>query len=145
MDSIREILPDAFRRERGFGAEESEQLVCSCWAAAVGPRIAANTQPIRLLGRRLIVDVEGQAWRRELARMSRRIADKVNRSVGSELLEDVDFRVAVPKRRGPGRAESTAGQVPGAAGQVPNDEAVGISDPNLRRLYRRSKKQALEK
>ncbi len=73
-----------------------------------------------------------------MARMSRRIADKVNRAVGSELLEDVDFRVAVPKRRGPGRAES-------AAGRVPNDEAAGISDPNLRRLYRRSKKKALAK
>ncbi len=138
MDSIREILPDAFRRERGFAAEETEQLACACWAAAVGPRIAANTRPIRLLSKRLIVDVEGQAWRRELASMSRRIAAKVNRAMGSDLIEDVDFRVAVPNRRGPGRAESTAGQ-------VRNDEAAGIGDPNLRRLYRRSKKKALAK
>ncbi len=138
MDSIREILPDAFRRERGFAEEETEQLACSCWAGAVGPRIAANARPIRLLGKRLIVDVEGQEWRRELASMSRKIAAKVNRAMGSDLIEDVDFRVAVPNRRGPGRAES-------AAGQVLNDEAAGIDDPHLRRLYRRSKKKALAK
>ena len=70
--------------------------------------------------------------------MSRKIAAKVNRAMGSNLIEDVDFRVAVAYRRGPGRAES-------AAGQVLNDEAAGIDDPNLRRLYRRSKKKALAK
>ena len=138
LDSIQDILPEAFRRERGFGADENEQLACSCWAAAVGPRIAARTRPIRLLGKRLIIDVEGQAWRRELASMSRKIAAKINRAVGSDLIADVDFRVAVPDRREPGRAES-------AAGRVSNDEAAGISDPNLRRLYRRSMKKALDK
>ena len=138
MEPVREILPEAFRRERGFGAEENDQLVCSCWKAAVGPQIAGCTRPVRILGKRLIVDVEGQAWRRELASMSRRIADKVNRAVGSAVLEDVDFRVAVPRRHGPGRAVLSAGP-------ALNDEADAIRDPNLRRIYRRSKEKALEK
>ena len=137
MESIREILPEVFRRERGAAAEENEQLVCSCWATAVGPQIAGRTKPVRLLDKRLIVDVEGQPWRRELASMSRKIVRKVNRVVGSDLLEDVVFRVAVPRRRGPGRAESVLGP-------VKREGADGIRDPNLRRLYERSKK-AFEK
>ena len=92
MHSVREILSETFKRERGIETNESIQLVHSYWEVAVGPQIASHAKPALILGKRLVVDVDGQEWRRELASISRRFANAVNRAIGTALLEDVDLR-----------------------------------------------------
>lgn len=138
MDSIRKILSETFLRERGVDTEESTQLAGSYWATAVGQQIADHTKPVRVLGKRIIVDVDGQEWRSELASISRKIAEKVNQAIGSDLFDDVDFRVATPWHRGPAKAQSTV-----ALTAKRNVET--IQDPHLRLIYQRSRKKALQK
>ena len=144
MKPLKDILPGLYRQEKSMTAEDEEELVRTYWPSTVGPHIARRTKPVRILEGRLIVDVEGHEWRRQLAPMGRSIARRLNGAVGNDALEDVEFRVIVPDIRPPGRAQTATG-----ADQPPtqehHDEASGINDPNLRRIYRRSMKKAAGK
>src|SRR5258708_31274374 len=110
-----------------------EQLVCAAWSAAVGARIARHARAERLVRTKLIVGVDDAVWQRQLFSMSRIILSKVAENVGDGLVDELEFRVA-PQRRGPQRAERSSAL-------RPEDEADGIEDPNLRRIYITSRKR----
>src|SRR5258708_31116444 len=129
-------LPEQFMEHasRLFGkmkfpgdAVSSEELVCAAWSAAVGKRIARHARAERLVRTKLIVGVDDAVWQRQLFSMSRMILSKVAEGLGDGVVDEVEFRVA-PQRRGPQRAEQ-------ASAAYPEDEAAGIADPDLRRIY----------
>jgi Dna[CI] antecedent DciA-like protein len=111
----------------------SEELVCAAWSATVGKRIARHARAERLVRTKLIVGVDDAVRQRQLFTMSRIILAKLAESVGADLVDDVEFRIA-PQRRGPQRAERSSPASPG-------DEADGIEDPVLRRIYITSRKK----
>ena len=110
----------------------SDELVCAAWSAVVGKRIARHARAERVVRTKLIVGVDDIVWRKQLLTMSRIILAKIAESVGEGLVEELEFRVA-PQRRGPQRAQQS----------TPADEADGIEDPGLRRLYIQSRKREL--
>src|SRR5271157_640439 len=110
------------------------ELACACWPQAVGRKIAAHTRAIRMVRKRLIVEVEDNIWQRQLFGLTHQIVRNLARSLGAGLVEVVEFRVS-PRKREPERARVAA---PGLA----TDEADGIADPVLRGLYRASRKKA---
>ncbi len=113
----------------------SDDLVCAAWSAVVGKRIARHARAERVVRTKLIVGVDDIIWRKQLFTMSRIILAKIAESVGEGLVDELEFRV-VPQKRGPQRA----GQ---SLAQSPEDEADGIEDPGLRRLYIMSRKREL--
>lgn len=113
----------------------SGELICAAWSAVVGKRIALHARAERVVRTKLIVGVDDVIWRKQLFTMSRIILAKMAESVGEGLVDELEFRVAPPKR-GPQRA----GQ---SSAQHPEDEADGIEDPGLRRVYIRSRKREL--
>jgi hypothetical protein len=124
---------------RGLGlpgdALSAGELVCAAWPVAVGKRVAAHTRAARLVRTKLIVEVEDQIWRRQLFTLSRQILVNLAKSVGPDLVDDLEFKV-VPRRRDPARATVA----------VPTpllDEADTITDPVLRDIYRAARKRAL--
>ena len=131
MESAKNILARIYREGREPN-EQDEQIVRSFWAPTVGAQIASRTQPIRLYRGRLVVDVEGHDWRRQLAAMSREITAKLNAALGKTLLEGIDFRVKVPASRPPQRAS--------AAEEM--DEANAGSAGNRTRRTSRKRRQA---
>jgi len=113
----------------------AEQLVCAAWSAAVGARIAKHARAERLVRTKLIVGVDDSVWQRQLFAMSRMILSKLTENLGERLVVDeLEFRVAAQKR-GPQRAERSTTRPP--------DEADGIEDADLRRLYVTSRKKEL--
>ena len=113
-----------------------EQLVCAAWSATVGARIARHARAERLVRTKLIVGVDDSVWQRHLFGMSRMILSKLTENLGDGLVVDqLEFRVAAP-RRGPHRAERSTST-------TPVDEADGIEDEDLRRLYITSRKKEL--
>src|SRR5260370_10220735 len=113
-----------------------EQLVCAAWIATVGSRIAKHARAERLVRTKLIVGVDDSVWQRQLFGMSRMILAKLTENLGDSLVVDeLEFRVAQQKR-GPQRAERST--PPGA-----DDEAEGIEDADLRRLYVTARKKEL--
>ncbi len=103
-----------------------EQIVIGAWPRAVGKRLAQNTRAIKMVRTRLVVEVEDQVWQRNLFTVSRFILSNLAKHVGSGVVDDLEFRV-VPRRREPRRALHST--------PLLQDEADGILDPGLRRLY----------
>jgi hypothetical protein len=113
----------------------ADELACAAWPIAVGKRIAAHTRAARLVRSKLVVEVEDYIWRNQLFTLSRQILANLTRSVGPNLVDDLEFKV-VPRRRDPARATvSTSTPL--------LDEADGIADPVLRDIYRVARKRAL--
>lgn len=113
----------------------SETLVCAAWSAAVGKRIARHARAERVVRTKLIVGVDDAIWRKQLFTMSNMILARLAESIGHGLVDELEFRVA-PQKRGPQRAETSSAS-------VPEDEAEGIEDPSLRRIYMTSRKREL--
>jgi len=106
------------------------------WMAAVGREIGRRTRPTYLAQGRLTVEVDGAEWREQLLSLSGTILARLNKLLARPRVQWIDYRLARPPRRPPGRAESAAGLL------EPCDEASGIQDPQLRRLYRASMKRS---
>jgi predicted nucleic acid-binding Zn ribbon protein len=123
-------------RGRAFAGESvsPETLVAAVWLDAVGRKVAAHTRVAKMVRTRLVVEVEDRVWQRQLFALTPHILKNLARSLGSGLVEDVEFRV-VPRKLEPQRAMQP---VPAAA----PDEADGIADPVLRGLYRVSRIKA---
>ena len=117
------------------GTLSNDELACAAWPDAVGKKISRHTRAARLVRTRLVVEVEDPTWQRQLFSLTRHILRNLERSLGSGLVEDLEFRV-VPRRREPHLALQ-------AVPAVNADEADGIEDPQLRRIYRASRSKAL--
>jgi hypothetical protein len=116
------------------GCLSPEELACAAWPGAVGKKIAGHTRAARLVRTRLVVEVEDQTWQRQLFSLSRQILRNLDRSLGSGLVDELQFRV-VPRRREPQRAVQ-------AVPALSADEADAIEDPLLRGIYRASRNRA---
>ncbi len=110
---------------------DSEQVACGAWARAVGPKLAKHTRAAKLVRGRLVVEVEDETWKRNLFTMSRHVLANLEKAIGPGLVSDIEFRV-MPRRMEPQRATTLDPNRVAA----PVDEADGIRDPVLRRLYR---------
>jgi predicted nucleic acid-binding Zn ribbon protein len=111
-----------------------EDFARAVWPTAVGKAIAKHTLRVKLVRSKLIVEVEDAIWQKQLYCLSMQIVDRLRKVTGSAAIEDVEFRVGAPRRE-PQRATSRE-SVPLA------DEADGIQDPVLKKLYRLSRKKA---
>ena len=114
----------------------AEEMARAVWPAAVGKAIAAHTSGVRLVRTTLVVDVEDAIWRRQLHGLTRQILDRIRKITGDDSIQDLEFRMAVPRRQ-PQRAESPRSD----AGDSEHEEER-IEDPVLRKLYRMSRKKA---
>jgi hypothetical protein len=112
-----------------------DELACAAWPIAVGKTVAAHTRAARLVRKKLIVEVEDHIWRLQLFTLSHQILANIAKSVGSNLVEDLEFKI-VPRRREPARATRST--------PTPLlDEADHIEDPVMRGIYRAARKRAL--
>lgn len=118
------------------GIFKDDDLARAIWPAAVGKAIAAHTLRVKLVRTTLVVEVEDAIWQRQLFPLSRQIVDRICKVTGSGLVRDVEFRIAIPRRQ-PARAEAAESSAPAVL-----DEAEGIRDPMLKKLYRLSRKKA---
>lgn len=130
-----EAASKLIRRIRVSGVEITDgQLACAAWARSVGKTIAAHTRAARMVRKRLIVEVEDHVWQLQLNALRGQILRSLERNLGEDVVEDVEFRI-VPRRIEPQRAAVSSLALVG-------DEADGIADPVLRSIYRASRKRA---
>jgi len=111
------------------GAVSPADLLRSAWPQAVGKRIAARTRVVGFREGALLVEVEDPVWLQHLRTLSAQLLGCLRRIAGNDVVARIDFRPGVPRRE-----PQRAGQIRAAA-----DEADGIRDPMLRRLYKASR------
>jgi predicted nucleic acid-binding Zn ribbon protein len=104
-----------------------EELARSAWPQAVGKRIAARTRPVAFADGCLTIEVDDSVWLQHLRTMRRHILPRLQTIAGKDAIKALDFRPGIPRRE------------PQRAGHLAQDEADGIQDPILRRVYRASR------
>ena len=98
----------------------------------VGKRIAGHARATKLVREKLVIEVEDWTWHGNLRRMSEQILRKMEQSIGLGIVKELEFRV-IPLKMGPKVAEASMRSF------ELGDEADGIADPGLRRIYRRKR------
>jgi hypothetical protein len=116
-----------------------EDLARAAWPAAVGKAIAAHTWRLTLVRQTLVVEVEDAVWQKQLFTLRGQILERLRRLTASDVVQEVEFRIAL-KRRQPQHAATREGsQVHIDSG---GDEADSIQDAVLKKVYRLSRKKA---
>ncbi len=110
-----------------------EEVARAAWKGAVGKKIAAHARALKLVRTHLIVEVDDAGWKFQLFSMSKMIVTQLEKRLGVGVVSDIEFRVAAPKRE-PQRARSAE------PNGVP-DDANGIEDPVLRRIYKAARRR----
>jgi hypothetical protein len=113
-----------------------EDLARAAWPQAVGERIARHARAVAWRdtsrGPRLIIEVEDAVWKNQLETMRPQILPRLQEVAGRNGVREIEFRLATPRRE------------PQRAGRArPGDEAEGIADPVMRRIYKQSRKRAV--
>lgn len=109
-----------------------EEFAEAMWPVAVGRRLAQRTGPVKLYGRRMVVDVEDATWQKQLSTMTSQILLKLQGMAGPGLIESLEFRIGTPRR-----APKIA-----LAFDSKDDRADGIADPIFRHLYLASRAES---
>lgn len=116
-----------------------DDIARAAWPVAVGKAIAAHTGRLTVVRTTLVVEVEDAVWRKQLYPLTSQILERLRRITGSDAVQEIEFRVAIPRRQ-----PQRAGTINGPSSEAANisDESDSIQDPVLRRLYRMSRKRA---
>jgi hypothetical protein len=75
-----------------LGARLKELVIWQSWEQAVGPVIAARTQPLRLVGGVLTVTVSSGPWMQQLSFMKAELRDRVNALIGEDRIKEIALR-----------------------------------------------------
>ncbi len=114
-----------------------EELARAAWPTAAGKKLASRTRATHMVRETLIIEVEDAVWRQQLHALRFQILRNLGRVLGPDVVRDVEFRIGVPRR--PPQRETLVSP-DAAAGK--RDEADGIDDPVLRRIYKQSRRAA---
>ena len=145
MNQASRIIAAWTRPAGGTGTSESagepelisrDRVACAAWKRAVGKKLASHTNAHKLVRERLIVEVEDETWRVNLWGLRFHILRNLNAALGPDIVKELEFRV-MPPRRQPQRA-TQATTIEGAPLPL-FDEADGIEDQGLRRIYKNSR------
>lgn len=115
------------------GRIADEDLARAAWPAAVGKRLATHAAATGLVRGRLVVEVEDALWQKQLFGLRFDILNKLRTVIGDTLIEDIEFRIATPRR---------PPQVAARIDTLSLDDADRILDPGMRSLYKQSRKKA---
>jgi len=111
------------------GAVCPEDLARAAWPQAVGKRIASHARAVGFREGCLVVEVEDPVWLQHLRTLAGQLLGCMRRVAGSDVVSRIEFRAGVPRRE-PQRSSKV---------RAAPDEADGIRDPILRRLYKASR------
>ncbi len=89
-ESLSSVLGNLLKK-RGWERKIKEFQALSNWSKIVGPKVAENSKPVRIEGKKLFVKVENSVWKNELIFMEKEIKNKLNQSVHSEVVKDIVF------------------------------------------------------
>lgn len=118
------------------GIFADDDLARAIWPAAAGKAIASHTVRVKLVRTTLVVEVEDATWQRQLYLLTRQIIDRICKVTGSSIVQDIEFRIAIPRR------QAARAEVRESSARAVLDEAETIQDPVLKKVYRLSRKKA---
>lgn len=88
--SIKDVLQKFFK---SVGIEErfEENLTFAYWDSVVGKEIASHTNPEKIVMGTVMVKVDNDVWRNELAFFKHEIIKKLNDRIGKRIIQEIKF------------------------------------------------------
>lgn len=74
------------------------EIALAAWAPAVGKRLAQKAKAVGFDSGAIRVEVEDELWRRNLLPLRGQILSNLRKLTGLDLVMEIDFRLAVPRR-----------------------------------------------
>jgi hypothetical protein len=141
MMDLSRLLPRLLNAT-GANPEMAEIAAKLAWSRAAGDGLRRHAIPFRLFQKTLVVSVADKIWQRQMQSMSAELVARINRLLGREVVEDIEFRInpaAVEKVR----ADSDIRQRPVDETRQPMpDELISaageIADQDLRERFIRA-------
>lgn len=90
MDTLAAIL-DQYLTKLGIAAPIQRYKAFQYWNEVVGSQIGEQTEPKRLSGDVLFVQVRSAVWRNELFYLKQDILHKLNQKLGEQSIKDIVF------------------------------------------------------
>jgi hypothetical protein len=118
---------------------ESDEVAGAAWRLAAGDKVAAHTINTILIRKHLVVEVDDDLFRRQLLSLRPWMLRNIVKVLGEGVIEEIELRLAAP-RKGAVREERAAALPPKKS--VQRDEADGISDAVMRRIYRAARNRS---
>ncbi|MCK4648034.1 DUF721 domain-containing protein [bacterium] len=97
---IKRIL-NATLRKLGLEKRIKECAILSFWNEAVGENIAIHTKPVKVYNGRMTVLVESPSWTQELTFLKSGIMERLNSTIGKEVIKDIYFKIGEIKKSFP--------------------------------------------
>lgn len=92
LQSIGDVLLPILKK-RGMASKIEEIAIRKLWLKAVGPQIAAQTQPDSLRNGTLFVKTVSSVWVQQLHFMREEILNQLNKLSGKKLIKEIRFVV----------------------------------------------------
>ena len=147
--SVKDVLGESFT-SLNITSKVAEFRVHKMWRELAGATIAQKSEPVRLIGTTLYVNVSSSAWMTELTYLKDELLKKIDDSLGTEssaqggrLVEDIVFRTGPVK----GPATPVVKKPHVKKSVTPQERAFieetssGLKDPALRALVSRTMKK----
>lgn len=87
---IREIL-QRFFKSVGIENRLEENLAFAFWDSVVGKEISLHTEPEKIIRGTMMVKVDNDVWRNELAFFKNEIIQKLNQKIGKKIIQEIKF------------------------------------------------------
>jgi len=88
--AIRSLIAH-FRKSPNWDSELDVELLRQLWPTLVGEQLATATRVTAIHGSTVVLTVPDRIWRRELARMKRRLLQRINEPWGAALITEIAF------------------------------------------------------
>jgi predicted nucleic acid-binding Zn ribbon protein len=90
MQSLK-LAIDSMLKKFGIENAVSQNKAINIWNEIVGEKVANNTEPDRVEHGVIIVKVSSPAWRHELHFQKKEIIQKINNTIGKNVIRDIRF------------------------------------------------------
>ena len=90
MQSLK-ITIDSMLRKLGIDNAIAQNNALNIWNDVVGESVAKNAKPDRVEHGVLIVKVSSPTWRQELYFKKKEIIEKINHTIGKNVIRDIRF------------------------------------------------------
>jgi hypothetical protein len=92
MIDVARLLPKLLNAT-GANPEMAEVAAKIAWTRAAGDGLRRHAIPFRLFRKTLVVSVADIIWQRQMQSMSAELISRINRLLGREVVEDIEFRI----------------------------------------------------
>ena len=138
MDKLGDILEKSLKR-LDLSQRLEEYGVWPVWNEIVGAAIARNAQPEKIRNGTLFVKVASSTWMQELQYMKEMISEKLNQSLGRQVVKNVFFfvgkldnKILISKTQEPSAPSSPQAQL-----KLDEEQLRSVKDAEIQRAFKR--------